>query len=313
MRAPTSCCSASSRPTAAAHVSGPRSRSACRQPVVSQVSELTVEGGVADRQAPDRVRLRHDSRAAAGGRRGRRFDQHAEVPVAQGDHGREEEAAGDARRGRCRRCRGVSARRSSRSVRRRARGESQKIDDDGSGAEKILEFLVAEEVRLMAKTLVFLEHHDGAIAKGSLGVLSEGRAARRRGRRRAGRVRRARAGGDRGRLRRGDGVGRGRRSRLGRAAAAAARRRAREARARRGLRHRALRAVGARRRRRGGSRRAARRRAQLGPRRLRRRDGQGAAARRHGVRRRRLVERREARDLPRRARSTRPRSAARRR
>ena len=25
----------------------------------------------------------------------------------------------------------------------------------------------------MAKTLVFLEHHDGAIAKGSLGVLSK--------------------------------------------------------------------------------------------------------------------------------------------
>ena len=31
----------------------------------------------------------------------------------------------------------------------------------------------------MAKTLVFLEHHEGAIAKGSLGVLDEGRPGRR--------------------------------------------------------------------------------------------------------------------------------------
>ena len=51
---------------------------------------------LADRQAADRVRLRRDPRAAAGRRRGRRLDQRAALPVAEGDHGREVEAAGDA-------------------------------------------------------------------------------------------------------------------------------------------------------------------------------------------------------------------------
>jgi electron transfer flavoprotein beta subunit len=36
-------------------------------------------------------------RLAVGSGRGRRLDQHAALSVAQGDHGREEEAAGDAR------------------------------------------------------------------------------------------------------------------------------------------------------------------------------------------------------------------------
>ena len=38
-------------------------------------------------------------------------------------------------------------------------------------------------------TLVFLEHHDGALQKGSLGVLAQGSVARRRGRRRRARFR----------------------------------------------------------------------------------------------------------------------------
>src|SRR5262249_42626552 len=47
-------------------------------------------------QAADGIRLRHDSRALAGDRCGLRRDQHAALPVAEGNHGREEEAAGDA-------------------------------------------------------------------------------------------------------------------------------------------------------------------------------------------------------------------------
>ena len=53
-------------------------------------------GRLGDRQAADRARLRRDPRAAAGGRRRLGRDQRAALPVAQGDHGREVEAAGDA-------------------------------------------------------------------------------------------------------------------------------------------------------------------------------------------------------------------------
>ncbi len=44
-------------------------------------------------RAPGRVRLRHRPGRAAGRDLGRRRDQRAALPVAQGDHGREEEAA----------------------------------------------------------------------------------------------------------------------------------------------------------------------------------------------------------------------------
>ena len=86
------------------------------------------------RQAPDRVRLRRHSRRAARRRRGRRLDQRAALPVAQGDHGREEEAAGRAlprrarRRGRPRRRGRARAPRCSRSRSRRrgaTRGRSR--------------------------------------------------------------------------------------------------------------------------------------------------------------------------------------------
>ena len=52
-----------------------------------------------------------------------------------------------------------------------SRGDSLKIEDDGSAAEKILEYLV--ERRLLLKSLVFLEHYHGALEKGGLGVLSK--------------------------------------------------------------------------------------------------------------------------------------------
>ena len=144
------------------------------------------------------------------------------------------------------------------------RGETLKIEDDGSAAQKIVDFLA--ERKLAVKTLVFLEHHDGELQKGALGVLSKaaslgeaagvvvgaGAGAARRARRRshgAAQVYVADGAGARG------------------AAAAAARRRARaRSSQRRRLRHRALRTVGARRRRRRRARGAARRRPQLGSR-----------------------------------------------
>ena len=95
----------------------------------------------------------------------------------------------------------------------------------------------------MAKTLVFLEHHEGAVQKGSLGVLAK-----------AAQIGGEFAGVDRrlGRARdRATSVGAtvwvADDARLRAPLAAAARRRAREARARRGLRHGAVRAVGSRR------------------------------------------------------------------
>ena len=65
-----------------------------------------------DRQAADRVRLRRDRRAAAGGGRRLGRDQRASLPLAEGDHGREVQAGRDAlaRRPRTRR-RGAPAKR----------------------------------------------------------------------------------------------------------------------------------------------------------------------------------------------------------
>ena len=96
-----------------------------RRPVVSQVASLTVEDGAVTGQAPDGARLRRDPRAAARRRRRLRRDQRAALPVAQGDHGREDEAAGDVvarrrrRRGGARRARQARRRRCSSSGRRR--------------------------------------------------------------------------------------------------------------------------------------------------------------------------------------------------
>ena len=54
-------------------------------------------GGEGDGETPDGVRLRPDRGAAPGRRRRLRRDQRAPVSVAEGDHGREVEAAGDGR------------------------------------------------------------------------------------------------------------------------------------------------------------------------------------------------------------------------
>ena len=93
------------------------------------------------------------------------------------------------------------ARPCSRSTRRRRAARRAGSRTTAAAAEQIVEFLA--ERRLAVKTLVFLEHHDGAIQKGSLGVLAKAaalggevagvrrRLGRARGRCRGRRVRRA--------------------------------------------------------------------------------------------------------------------------
>ena len=92
----SSCSSASRRATPTAPCLWAAVAERLQRPMISQVAELTRRGRRGARQAPDRVRLRRDRGAAARGRRGLGRDQRAALPVAQGDHGRQEEAAGDA-------------------------------------------------------------------------------------------------------------------------------------------------------------------------------------------------------------------------
>ena len=95
-----------------------------RRPLVSQAAELTVDGGKVQVEAADRVRLRPDRGAAPGGRRRLGRDQRAALPVAEGDHGREVEAAGDALARRPRRRRGPRRARPAR--RRRSTSSSRR-------------------------------------------------------------------------------------------------------------------------------------------------------------------------------------------
>ena len=262
--------------------SGRPSPSGCGVPLISQVAELTVEDGAVARQAPDRVRLRRDRGAAARGRRRLGRDQRAALPVAQGDHGREEEAAGDAvarrrrRRRRPRRRERLAHRGARRSAPPPPRGETRRIEDDGERRRRRSSTSsprsgCCEDARLPRAPR-------RRAPKGALGVLAKA----------------ASLGGEVAGVVVGSGVrelapqagayGAARvyvadDARARGAAAAAARRRARGARPRRGLRHGAVRAVGARRRRRRRPRRAARRRAQLGPRRPRRARRRGSSAR----------------------------------
>ena len=122
-----------------------------RRPVISQVAELTLDGGSLTGQAPDRVRLRRHPGAAAGRRRGRGLDQRAALSVAEGDHGREVEAAGDALARRPR-PRGEQAGEQGSRTEVLAlsdpppRGDTRKIEDDGSAAEQIVEFLAEKRL-----------------------------------------------------------------------------------------------------------------------------------------------------------------------
>ena len=129
--APTSCSSASRRPTPTAPCSGPPSPSGCACRSSRRSPSSTLDGREGARQAADRVRLRRDRGAAAGRRRRLGRDQRAALPVAQGDHGREEEAAGDAlarrprRRRRARSARRARAPRCSRSNDPPPRGDTR--------------------------------------------------------------------------------------------------------------------------------------------------------------------------------------------
>ena len=64
-----------------------------QMPSLTQVIKMDVAERRAALRAPGRVRLRHRRGRAARRHLGRRRDQRAALPVAEGDHGREEEAA----------------------------------------------------------------------------------------------------------------------------------------------------------------------------------------------------------------------------
>ena len=115
-----------------------------------------VGGGDPGRPDPDQARRRHRHRGrrrhAAGGALGHRPVRRGPLPVVQGDHGGEEEAAGDLLAGRPRgrrRARSACRRPGPRSRRPTARpprtaGEIVK-DEDGSGAKALAEFLAAKK------------------------------------------------------------------------------------------------------------------------------------------------------------------------
>ena len=92
-RAPTSSCSASSPTTASATRSAPSWPTTCGMPSLTQVIKIDIDGGELRVRAPGRVRLRHRQGRAARRHLRRRRDQRAALPVAEGDHGRQEEAA----------------------------------------------------------------------------------------------------------------------------------------------------------------------------------------------------------------------------
>ena len=69
-----------------------------QMPSLTQVIKMDVDAEQAALRAPGRVRLRHRRDRAARRHLGRRRHQRAALPVAQGDHGRQEEAARHRRR-----------------------------------------------------------------------------------------------------------------------------------------------------------------------------------------------------------------------
>ena len=120
-----------------------------KMPSLTQVIKMDVESDGAALRAPGRVRLRHRAGQAAGRDLGRRRDQRAALPVAEGDHGRQEEAARDRRRRRRRdRRRRWSARTAracsaatSRTRRAKAAGQIIEDEDTNETVEKIVAWL----------------------------------------------------------------------------------------------------------------------------------------------------------------------------
>ena len=118
-------------------------------PSLTQVIKMDVDAESAALRAPGRVRLRHRPGQAAGGDLRRRRDQRAALPVAEGDHGRQEEAARHVDRERRRRS---TPRRSAaitpaaqwvaaKAPPAKAAGEIIEDEDTGETVEKIIAWL----------------------------------------------------------------------------------------------------------------------------------------------------------------------------
>jgi electron transfer flavoprotein beta subunit len=126
-----------------------------KMPSLTQVIKLDVEGAKLRCERPGRVRLRHRRGRAAGRDLGRRRHQRAALPVAQGDHGREEEAARHQVRRR-RRHRGRQGRRAGLAhpvlavnpPAEKAAGEIIEDEDTNETVEKVVAWL--EERKLLA-------------------------------------------------------------------------------------------------------------------------------------------------------------------
>ena len=191
-RRPTWSCSASSPTTASATRSAPSWPTTCRCPRSRRSSRWTSTASAlrCERQAE----YGYDTVQVAAPRRHlrRRRDQRAALPVAQGDHGREEEAARHARRGRRRHRRRRRSAPTARSVDcgdfkappAKAGGTIIEDEDTDETVEQDRRLARREEADLMAGILVYALHYEGAFNKNSLGAVSEARQARRRARRR---------------------------------------------------------------------------------------------------------------------------------
>ena len=128
-----------------------------KMPSLTQVIKIDVEGGKLRLRAPGRVRLRHRRRRAARRDLRRRRHQRAALPVAQGDHGREEEAARHEGRpatsasrptASASRARSTAGARHQPAARRRPAGEIIEDEDTNETVEKIVAWL--EERKLLA-------------------------------------------------------------------------------------------------------------------------------------------------------------------
>ena len=127
-----------------------------KMPSLTQVIKMDVQNGGPPPalRAPGRVRLRHGPGVAAGGDLRRRRDQRAPLPLAEGDHGRAQEAARDGRHRR-RRDRGLGGRRGGLAVQcgdfhdPEAKPAGQIIEDENTDetVEKIVAWL--EERKLI--------------------------------------------------------------------------------------------------------------------------------------------------------------------
>ena len=111
-------------------------------PLVTQVARLELTGSRGAGEAPERDRVRRRRGAAARRHLGLRRDQRAALRVAQGDHGRAQEAAepgcpGGSRRGGRQRDRGARA-----DAAASKEGGRRIEDENGSSAEEILAFLL---------------------------------------------------------------------------------------------------------------------------------------------------------------------------